>query len=122
MFVKNTLGERYQVNSSRWEFLNKDVEDECWSDKVKKNEKHKNKDDKGKEVQMTVNFIQFGYIIVKDYQCLVKQHLQNQNQFFMQSFKMAQLIIMIMLRYFMYIREYFLSHSNLFLIYLLVFT
>merc|ERR1711983_516337 len=30
-FVKNTLVESYQVDSSSWEFLYKDVEDNCWS-------------------------------------------------------------------------------------------
>ena len=55
MFVKNTLGESYQVDSSSWEFLNIDVEDECWNEKVNKNDKHKNKDDKGKEAQLTSN-------------------------------------------------------------------
>eukprot|EP00090_Calanus_glacialis_P010264 TRINITY_DN18651_c0_g1_i1.p1 TRINITY_DN18651_c0_g1~~TRINITY_DN18651_c0_g1_i1.p1 ORF type:complete len:600 (-),score=110.92 TRINITY_DN18651_c0_g1_i1:181-1980(-) len=55
MFVKNTLGESYQVDSSSWEFLNRDVEDECWKEKVNKNDKHNNKDDKGKETQLTSN-------------------------------------------------------------------
>merc|ERR1712098_847956 len=32
-FVKNTLGESYQVDSSSWEFLNKDVDDDCWNNK-----------------------------------------------------------------------------------------
>ena len=34
---------------------NRDVEDECWKEKVNKNDKHKNKDDKGKETQLTSN-------------------------------------------------------------------
>jgi len=55
MFVKNTLGESYQVDSSSWEFLNKDVEDEYWNEKVKNSEEHKNKDDKGKEAHLTSN-------------------------------------------------------------------
>ena len=33
-FGKRTLGEGYQVDSSSWEFLNRDVEDECWNKKV----------------------------------------------------------------------------------------
>jgi len=32
-FIKNTLGESYQVDSSSWEFLNKDVDDDCWNNK-----------------------------------------------------------------------------------------
>jgi len=54
-FVKNTLGESYQVDSSSWEFLNKDVEDDCWIEKGEKksndhqttkfiNDKHPSKD------------------------------------------------------------------------------
>jgi hypothetical protein len=53
MFVKNSLGESYQVDSSSWEFLNRDVEDECWNEKVNKNDN--NKDDRGKEAQLTSN-------------------------------------------------------------------
>jgi len=30
IFERRTLGESYQVNSSSWEFLNKDTDDECW--------------------------------------------------------------------------------------------
>ena len=48
MFVKNTLGESYQVESSCWLFLNNDVLDDCWNEKVVNNDKHKNMDDKGK--------------------------------------------------------------------------
>ena len=29
----DTLGESYQVDSSSWEFLNKDVDDDCWNNK-----------------------------------------------------------------------------------------
>jgi len=46
MFMKNTLGESYQVDSSSWEFLNKDVEDDCWNKKVNIKEELKNMDDK----------------------------------------------------------------------------
>jgi hypothetical protein len=53
IFVKNSPGESYQVDSSSWEFLNRDVEDECWNEKVNKNDK--NKDDRGKEAQLTSN-------------------------------------------------------------------
>jgi len=55
MFVKNTLGEGYQVDSSSWEFLNKDVEDECWNENVNTNEKLKNNDAEDKEAQLTSN-------------------------------------------------------------------
>jgi len=55
MFVKNTLGESYQVDSSSWEFLNRDVEDDCWNEKENAHEKHKKRDDNPKEVQLTTN-------------------------------------------------------------------
>jgi len=49
-FVKNTLGESYQVDSSSWEFLNKDAGDHCWEDdntdkrRLYKDTKHPSKD------------------------------------------------------------------------------
>jgi len=45
-FVKNTLGESYQVDSSSWEFLNKDAGDHCWEEDENTDKRRLNKDTK----------------------------------------------------------------------------
>merc|ERR1712128_330947 len=46
-FGKRTFSESYQVDSSSWEFLNRDVEDDCWN-KTVNHDKHEDVDDKDK--------------------------------------------------------------------------